>query len=348
MQDAANSPVPAPAARASAGDNDAADAADAATKARIIQHMNADHTASLARYLEFYCRLPRARAEHSPRLEDITFEYLILACGGGHSNNSNNNSNNSNDKNKTTAAPAPASAPARHVIPLDPPLTHWSQARARLVRMDAAALAGLARSATTVRRYRAPRSALHITVFAACVLTFAAFWRRANFRPGALLYDRLLVPGSRRSQPPHPSHPSHPSQQQLQQGHQQRWQQTATNSTEDPTAAAAAAGAAAGPQSFGARFAHFCYTIQPALITSMLAIHLAEAAWMHATRLRRYNVPLLGRVWWAWMLSTFIEGFGAFQRLDALVREEEAAEEEKKKRGEKQKDKVEAEAQRKS
>jgi hypothetical protein len=339
MQDAANS------ARATAGGGSSSDSDidsdSAVTKARIIRHMNADHAASLARYLEFYCRLPRARAERNARLEDITFEYLIVTCGGSSSSGSNNN----NDKHKNSAAPTPpptpAPAPARHVIPLDPPLARWSDARARLVHMDAAALAGLARSATAVRRYRAPRSALHVAVFAACVLTFAAFWRRANFRPGALLHDYLLVPGSRRPQQQQQQPPqAHPSSQQLlpqrqqQQGQQQRWQQTATKTTQDPTAAAAAE---AGAQGFGARFAHFCYTIQPALITAMLAIHVAEAAWMHATRLRRYNVPLLSRVWWAWMLSTFVEGVGAFQRLDALVREEEEeAERKKRTHGEKE------------
>ena len=55
-------------------------------------------------------------------------------------------------------------------------------------------------------------------------------------------------------------------------------------------------------------------TIQPALITLMGGIHLAEAVVMARTRLAKHSVPLSSRLWWTWTISTFIEGFGAFQR----------------------------------
>lgn len=54
-------------------------------------------------------------------------------------------------------------------------------------------------------------------------------------------------------------------------------------------------------------------SIQPALITLMVGIHVAEAAVM-VGRLRKHSVPLLSWLWWTWTISTFVEGYGAFQR----------------------------------
>ncbi|KAL9132074.1 MAG: hypothetical protein Q9217_000110 [Psora testacea] len=70
-------------------------------------------------------------------------------------------------------------------------------------------------------------------------------------------------------------------------------------------------------------FARFCYAIQPYLMALMVGIHLGEAMWMARTRLRRHSVPTGGRLWWTWVLSTFLEGVGSFVRFDGLVREEE-------------------------
>lgn len=70
------------------------------------------------------------------------------------------------------------------------------------------------------------------------------------------------------------------------------------------------------------RFAAFCYTIQPLLITTMTAIHLAEAIHLAIKRLRPHRVPLFSWLWWAWVVDDFIEGVGALMRFDALVREE--------------------------
>ncbi len=70
-------------------------------------------------------------------------------------------------------------------------------------------------------------------------------------------------------------------------------------------------------------FANFCFTIQPVLISTMVVLHLGEAVYMARTRLRRHSVPTLSRLWWTWMLSTFVEGKGAFIRIDRIVKEEE-------------------------
>ena len=70
-------------------------------------------------------------------------------------------------------------------------------------------------------------------------------------------------------------------------------------------------------------FAEFCYTIQPYLVASMIAIHGAEAAHMVSSRLERHSVPTFSLLWWKWVVGTFFEGVGSFIRFDKMVKEEE-------------------------
>ena len=69
-------------------------------------------------------------------------------------------------------------------------------------------------------------------------------------------------------------------------------------------------------------FANFCYAVQPLVISLMLLIHAFEASVMAWTRLRRHGVGFFTGLWWVWMVSCFIEGFGAFQRFDGIVERE--------------------------
>ncbi|KAI9847378.1 MAG: hypothetical protein M1837_002566 [Sclerophora amabilis] len=136
-------------------------AGDAATRERIMKHMNADHQDSLCRYLEFYCRLPSSLARHA-RLAEITFDHMILTSAG-----------------------------TRNIIPFDPPLQSWSDVRPRVVKMDEDAMTGLGRSDITIREYKAPKG-FHAVVFALVVLTVILNSRRQNFLPGSYLYDKIL------------------------------------------------------------------------------------------------------------------------------------------------------------
>ncbi|MCJ1472170.1 hypothetical protein MMC13_000817 [Lambiella insularis] len=140
---------------------------NAATKQRIITHMNKDHKDSLARYLEHYCHVSYYYARNA-RLEDITYTSMTLAVD----------------------------EICRYVIPIDPPLESWSEARPRVVAMDAAAVEGLKRSGVTVRKYKPPRGLL-IVVPIAVACTLVTFSKRSNFESGSFLYDHLLksVPG---------------------------------------------------------------------------------------------------------------------------------------------------------
>ncbi|MCJ1227283.1 hypothetical protein MMC12_003938 [Toensbergia leucococca] len=71
-------------------------------------------------------------------------------------------------------------------------------------------------------------------------------------------------------------------------------------------------------------FAQWCHKIQPLVIYPMLAIHGSETVYLEKSRLQKHNVPRFSKLWWKWVLSTFLEGFGAFVRIDRIVKEEEA------------------------
>ncbi|KZF19837.1 hypothetical protein L228DRAFT_250264 [Xylona heveae TC161] len=77
-------------------------------------------------------------------------------------------------------------------------------------------------------------------------------------------------------------------------------------------------------------FGKWLYTIQPLLIVTMVAIHVFEVTWLARTRLRVHNVPVTSKLWWIWMASCFIEGFGSFQRFDDIVYETRKAKESQK------------------
>ncbi|KAL8686104.1 MAG: hypothetical protein Q9218_007344 [Villophora microphyllina] len=135
---------------------------DEAAKARIIKHMNADHQDSLVRYLEHFCHLSSFSARNA-ELERVTLDSLSISV------------------NKAQTYP----------VPIQPPMTSWSEARSRFAALDGEAVKSLGRSSTTVKEYRRPRGFLAI-VFALVVMTYTLFNRRANFLPGSLVYDTVL------------------------------------------------------------------------------------------------------------------------------------------------------------
>lgn len=136
-------------------------AKDAAAKQRIISHMNSEHRDSLRRYLEHYNRVSSFSARDA-KLTDITFNSMIIQSSNGYC-----------------------------TVPIDPPLTSWSQARERVVAMDAEATAGLGRSNITVKKYKRPNGFMAV-VFVAAACTFVVFSKRSNFEAGSFIYDSLL------------------------------------------------------------------------------------------------------------------------------------------------------------
>jgi hypothetical protein len=67
------------------------------------------------------------------------------------------------------------------------------------------------------------------------------------------------------------------------------------------------------------------------ILALMVAIHCTEAYFMTA-KLKKHSVPLFSLVWWAWVVSNFIEGYGAFQRIDAAALDVQRAKGESEKR----------------
>ncbi|KAI9770714.1 MAG: hypothetical protein M1840_002964 [Geoglossum simile] len=137
-------------------------AKDAATKNRITKHMNADHQDSLVRYLEHFAYLPPSLARGA-RIADLSLDSLTMVSSGIHT-----------------------------VIPLEPPMTSWHEARERLINMDNAAIAGLGRSDITVKEYSPPAGFDRVTLVITASM-FLVFCTQRNFESGSLLYDNLLV-----------------------------------------------------------------------------------------------------------------------------------------------------------
>lgn len=55
----------------------------------------------------------------------------------------------------------------------------------------------------------------------------------------------------------------------------------------------------------------------------MIVIHVGETVMLDQTRLWKYGVQRGSSLWWKWIGSTMVEGFGAFARIDATVKREE-------------------------
>jgi hypothetical protein len=49
------------------------------------------------------------------------------------------------------------------------------------------------------------------------------------------------------------------------------------------------------------------------VLLAMLLIHVTEA-YLMTKRMEKHSVKLFGAVWWAWVGTCFVEGYGAFQR----------------------------------
>ncbi|KAI9856784.1 MAG: hypothetical protein M1824_005255 [Vezdaea acicularis] len=205
----------------------------AAAKARVIAHMNADHKESLAFFCQYYSNLP-SHSVALAQIEDMDLDHMIIVTNT-----------------------------SRNLIRIDPPMKSWAEARARMVKMDEEAIAGLGLSKIIINQYVPPKG-FHLVVFILCVMTFILMSTRRNFLPGSIIYE-IFLRGNR-------------------------------------------------------RIAKFLCRIQPFVLYPMLALHASEAIYLDQTRLKRHRVRRLTKRWCMWMASSFIEGIGAKQRFDKLVK----------------------------
>lgn len=210
--------------------------ATAPTKSFIIEHMNTLHADKLSLYLRAYCGVSAHYAQPAV-LQDISLSDLLITAKG-----------------------------TRYSVPINPPMTSLSEARARVVAMHKDSLQRLGLSDITIREYRPPHG-LQIVSLALVVATLVVFSRRSNFLPGSVFYEMV------------------------------------------------------GLEAYPA-FTQFCYDVAPVVVGLMLGAHLLEATLLAVKRLRPHGVRFASGLWFAWVLSNFVEGFPVWRRFDQMVREE--------------------------
>ncbi|KAF2639422.1 integral membrane protein-like protein [Massarina eburnea CBS 473.64] len=137
---------------------------DDAARQRIINHMNADHSDSIRRYLEAFNHKSFYQVRNA-RMTDVTLNDMKFDCGG-----------------------------QQISIPFDPPMKSYREARDRVVQLDKEALHILGRSDITITKFIPPWVHLfHLYNFSQCLMTYIIFSRPAHFQPGSLPYDLFLV-----------------------------------------------------------------------------------------------------------------------------------------------------------
>ncbi len=80
-----------------------------------------------------------------------------------------------------------------NIIPFDPPMKSFREARERLVQMDQDALQTLGRSNIPITGFVPPYTRFgHLCNFTICGLSYILLSRPSNSRPGSLIYDNFL------------------------------------------------------------------------------------------------------------------------------------------------------------
>ncbi|GME80855.1 unnamed protein product [Ambrosiozyma monospora] len=104
---------------------------------RIITHMNKDHALSLEDYLESYGSIKITPLINNIKMESISLDHLTLAY---------------TDESK----------PQRVKIPIEPPMTDFSEARVKLVEMAKEAATKRGFSVYQINQFDPPKKPLHI------------------------------------------------------------------------------------------------------------------------------------------------------------------------------------------
>lgn len=69
----------------------------------------------------------------------------------------------------------------------------------------------------------------------------------------------------------------------------------------------------------GSAFARLSWTIQPWLISFMIALHGAEAVYFARNQLHKHSVNIRTSTFWKWFATVFVEGQFAFKRFQDHV-----------------------------
>jgi len=133
-------------------------------KARILTHMNKDHQRELSHYLRYWAGLS-SRAAATPELVDMTFTEMVIRTRDG----------------------------TRHVVPIQPPLQSWADARIRAVDMDREARRQLGLSEIVVTEYTSA-GPLKLSIVGLVLSAMTASWvLRSHITPGTMYYDKVLA-----------------------------------------------------------------------------------------------------------------------------------------------------------
>lgn len=125
--------------------------------ARILTHMNKDHQLALYDYLHYYAKvdLDADHPQTSVELISMDLDNLVLEY-------------TSPDRN----------LPTKSLVPIDPPMQDWSEARTTLVRMAHEAAASRGYAAHRITTYEPPSSVLSWTVIIGTIANIPAIRAR--------------------------------------------------------------------------------------------------------------------------------------------------------------------------
>ncbi|KAF8610696.1 hypothetical protein BDV93DRAFT_23675 [Ceratobasidium sp. AG-I] len=138
-------------------------------KDRIIRHMNEDHHASLADYLQYYAKAS-AKEAATAELVDINTAGMTI-----------------------TRITEPNGPPRPVVIPIDPPMESLKQARERLVAMAYESMEGLGRSRWKIKSFPTPSLAGVIYGVISCTIVTILLNPDSTLRPGANFRRTVLL-----------------------------------------------------------------------------------------------------------------------------------------------------------
>lgn len=220
---------------------------DPVAKARTIAHMNKDHSEDMSAILRHYASLTAEEAAGA-EMQDLDLATMVIRADSG-----------------------------VHAVPVTPPMSSWSDRRARLVEMTVAARTALGLGvAEDSDQDHAPSGSAGVQFYppeGVGVLSFAGVsW---YFLSAALVFSGNAEPGSVFS----------------------RFIET----VHFP----------GGPGMY--------VWLVKLIIVPMLAIHIAEAAYMAKSRLATRHVPVGSKVWLLWVVCAFFEGAPCWKKWDRRV-----------------------------
>jgi hypothetical protein len=135
-------------------------AKDAATKQRIIKHMNSQHTDSLSLYLRHYLQIHPLSARN-PTLVDLNFNELIIQTSAGDI----------------------------HRVTFPEPLTDFAETRVKVVEMDKSSRVALGEQRPLVTRWTPPTTTSHKVVGGLVLFYLLSYSQRDKVVPGTFFYN---------------------------------------------------------------------------------------------------------------------------------------------------------------